>query len=81
MLADAPGEDELVPVTLVHRAADDLPAVALLEVGIRVLHEHAAANAPVVAGLRVGAATLGVEQDPSALLLPQRFEGCVVVAG
>ena len=68
-------------MTFLHRPADDLPAVSVLEIGVGVLDEHAAANALVVTRLRVRAAALGVEQDPRSLLLPQRLERGVVVPG
>ena len=81
MLAHAPREGELFPATLVDRSGDDLPALAVLEIRIGILHEHAAANPLVVARLGVGAAALAVEEDARILLLLQRRQGRVVVAG
>ena len=55
---------------LVGGAGDDLPAFAVLDVGVRVLHEQAAEHALVVARVDVAPA-LAVDEDARVLLLAE----------
>ena len=67
------------PTAFVRRAADDLPAFAVLDVGVGVLDEHAAEDALVVPRVDVAAA-LAVDEDPRVLLLLECSERVVAVA-
>src|SRR5581483_3174448 len=82
VLADAPREDEVSPLRLVHLAGDDLPALPVLDVGVGVLDEHAAEHALVVALAGLAGTALAVEEDADHLApLADRRERVVVVAG
>jgi hypothetical protein len=60
-------------------SARDLPALAVFDVGVRVLDEQAAEHALVVAEIGLDAAALAVDEDARALLACQRGERVVVV--
>ena len=78
VLAHPPREDEIAPLRLAQLAGDELPAVALLDLGVGVLDEHSADDALVAALARRAGAALSVEEDPRVLLAPQRVEGVSV---
>ena len=81
VLAHAPGEDEVAPLLLIRRAGDDRPAVAVLDLRVGVLHEHAAEHALQPALLRAGAPTLAVDEDARAVLPSERLERRVGISG
>src|SRR5204862_5819206 len=80
VLADPPGEDEIAPLRLVQLAGHQLPGVALVDLGVGVLHEHPA-EYPLVAPLSgVAGAPLAVEEDARVLFAAQRVERVLGVA-
>ena len=80
VLADPPREDQIAPLRFGRRPARDLPALAVLDLPVAVLHEHSAEHSLVVALRRLAAAPLLVAEDPRARFLPQRRERLVVEA-
>ena len=76
-----PGEEQVAPVGLRRLAADDLHPLAVLDVPVAVLDEHAAEHAPEVALAGIEAAALVVDEDPRVRLLAQRLEPRLVVVG
>ena len=61
-------------------ARHELPGVALLDLGVGVLHEHPAEHALVAPLAGISGAPLAVEQDARVLLAPQRVERVLGVA-
>ena len=82
VLAQPPREQQVAPAALVGRGLADHPhRVAVVEVRVAVLDEHAAQHAAEVALARAGLAPLAVLQDPQLALPAQHLEPGVVVAG
>src|SRR5439155_12916183 len=78
VLAHPPREEQVAPRRLARPPADDLHALAVVDVRVTVLHEQAAEDAPVVALARVTAAALAVVEDPGGRFLPQHRQRLVV---
>src|SRR6266545_25020 len=80
VLADAPREQEVTPLLLVERAADDAHRLAIFDVPVAVLHEQPAQDPLQVALAAVVHAAVVIGEDPQRLALAQRRQRLGVVA-